>query len=41
MDTDAGTAAWHRTAYDVAAVQAAMAAIGLPHRLVERLAYGL
>ena len=41
LDTDAGTATWHRTAYDVAAVQAAMEALGLPPRLVERLARGL
>lgn len=41
LDTDAGTASWHRTAYDVALVQAAMEALDLPPRLVERLAYGL
>jgi diadenosine tetraphosphatase ApaH/serine/threonine PP2A family protein phosphatase len=41
LDTEAGTAVWHRTAYDVAAVQAAMEALALPSRLVERLAYGL
>ena len=41
LDTASGTAAWHRTAYDIASVQAAMEAVGLPSRLVERLAYGL
>jgi len=41
LDTDARTAAWHRTAYDVAAVQASMEAVRLPARLVERLSYGV
>jgi diadenosine tetraphosphatase ApaH/serine/threonine PP2A family protein phosphatase len=41
LDTAAGTATWHRTAYDVGAVQRAMEAVGLPERLVARLAYGL
>jgi diadenosine tetraphosphatase ApaH/serine/threonine PP2A family protein phosphatase len=41
LDPDAGTATWHRVAYDVAAVQAAMREVGLPIRLVERLAHGL
>jgi diadenosine tetraphosphatase ApaH/serine/threonine PP2A family protein phosphatase len=41
LDTDAGTATWQRTAYDVASVQAAMTEVGLPERLVARLAYGL
>jgi diadenosine tetraphosphatase ApaH/serine/threonine PP2A family protein phosphatase len=41
LDTDTSTATWHRTAYDVAAVQAAMAAVGLPPRLIDRLAYGM
>jgi hypothetical protein len=41
LDTDAGTMAWHRTAYDIAAVQASMEALNLPGRLVERLAFGL
>jgi diadenosine tetraphosphatase ApaH/serine/threonine PP2A family protein phosphatase len=41
LDTDAGTATWRRTAYDVAAVQAAMVEAGLPERLVIRLAHGL
>jgi len=41
LDTDACSATWRRTAYDVAAVQAAMVAAGLPDRLVTRLAHGL
>jgi predicted phosphodiesterase len=41
LDTDEGSATWHRTAYDIAAVQADMTRLGLPERLVARLAYGL
>lgn len=41
LDTDAGSATWRRTAYDVATVQAAMAAVDLPDRLIARLAHGL
>jgi diadenosine tetraphosphatase ApaH/serine/threonine PP2A family protein phosphatase len=41
LDTDAGTATWWRTAYDVSAVQADMTAVSLPERLVARLSYGL
>ena len=41
LDTAAGTATWNRTAYDVGAVQRAMEEVGLPERLVARLAYGL
>ena len=41
LDTDAGTATWRRTAYDISEVQAAMSRLGLPDRLVARLAYGL
>ena len=41
LDTALATATWHRTAYDVAGVQAAMRALGLPDRLVERLSYGM
>jgi predicted phosphodiesterase len=41
LDTDTGTATWHRTAYDISAVQTAMEALRLPGRLVERLSYGL
>jgi hypothetical protein len=41
LDTDAGTASWHRVPYDVEAVGAAMRAAGLPRRLAERLRHGL
>jgi diadenosine tetraphosphatase ApaH/serine/threonine PP2A family protein phosphatase len=41
LETDTGLATWQRTAYDVASVQAAMEAYGLPERLVARLSYGL
>jgi hypothetical protein len=41
LDTDAGACTWHRTAYDIAAVQGAMRDEGLPDRLVQRLSYGL
>jgi len=41
LDTGAGTVTWQRTAYDVSSVQQAMVNVGLPDRLVERLAYGL
>jgi diadenosine tetraphosphatase ApaH/serine/threonine PP2A family protein phosphatase len=41
IDTAAGRCSWHRVAYDVPAVQAAMTDAGLPRRLVERLSYGV
>lgn len=41
LDTGARRCTWHRTAYDVGSVQAAMSEAGLPARLVERLSYGL
>jgi diadenosine tetraphosphatase ApaH/serine/threonine PP2A family protein phosphatase len=41
LDTDDASGTWHRIAYDVATVQEAMEAAGLPERLVARLAYGL
>jgi diadenosine tetraphosphatase ApaH/serine/threonine PP2A family protein phosphatase len=41
LDPETATGIWHRVAYDVAAVQAAMREVGLPIRLVERLAHGL
>jgi predicted phosphodiesterase len=41
LDPDAGSGTWHRVAYDIAAVQAAMRDVGLPIRLVERLSHGL
>ncbi len=40
VDTDAATASWHRAEYDIAAVQAAMRAAGLPERLAIRLSFG-
>jgi predicted phosphodiesterase len=40
IDTDSGTAAWHRVAYDIAATQQQMRSAKLPARLVERLAHG-
>ncbi len=41
LDMDDDTVTWHRTAYDISPVQAAMVEAGLPERLVERLSYGL
>lgn len=41
LDPEAGVASWHRVAYDVEAVAAAMGVAGLPPRLAERLSYGL
>jgi diadenosine tetraphosphatase ApaH/serine/threonine PP2A family protein phosphatase len=41
LDTARSTATWHRVAYDIGAVQAAMRSAGLPARLVDRLAFGL
>lgn len=41
IDTAAERCTWHRARYDIAAVQGAMTEVGLPGRLVERLAYGL
>ena len=42
LDTDAETATWRRTAYDVADGPGGDdEAVGLPERLVARLAYGL
>jgi diadenosine tetraphosphatase ApaH/serine/threonine PP2A family protein phosphatase len=40
LDTEANVATWRRTAYDVAAVQVAIRAAGLPPRLADRLAIG-
>ena len=40
MDIEARTASWHRVAYDVGAVDAAMRAAGLPSRLAERIHHG-
>jgi predicted phosphodiesterase len=41
LDTDARRCTWTRVSYDVAAVQKAMTAAGLPERLVARLSYGI
>ena len=41
LDTTTGNGTWNRTAYDVGGVQRAMEGVGLPERLVARLAYGL
>jgi diadenosine tetraphosphatase ApaH/serine/threonine PP2A family protein phosphatase len=40
LDPDADTMTWHRVPYDIAAVQAEMRAVGLPLRLIDRLAVG-
>jgi predicted phosphodiesterase len=40
LDTDAVTATWRRTPYDVAGAQEAIRAAGLPDSLAERLEYG-
>jgi len=40
LDTTAGHATWYRVAYDIAAVQAAIRAAGLPGSLARRLTYG-
>jgi len=41
LDPDAGTIRWHRVAYDIEAVQAAMREAGLPNNLAARLSFGL
>jgi len=41
LDTVADTVSWHRVAYDIDAVQAAMRATGLPTSLSARLGVGL
>jgi predicted phosphodiesterase len=40
LDLDARLVSWHRVAYEVALVQAAIRAAGLPPRLADRLAVG-
>lgn len=40
LDVAAATMTWHRVAYAIAEVQAAMRVVGLPIRLIERLGYG-
>jgi len=41
LDPGAGSMTWHRVAYDVEPVQAAMRAAGLPDFLISRLSIGL
>lgn len=41
FDTERRTCTWHRVAYDIPAVQAAMHAVHLPARLAARLSHGL
>ncbi|MFZ5853663.1 MAG: metallophosphoesterase family protein [Chloroflexota bacterium] len=41
IDTDRSEVTWHRVAYDITAVQAAMRAVDLPPRLIARLDHGL
>jgi len=41
LDTDADSVSWHRAAYDIATVQAAMRAVELPASLAARLRVGL
>ena len=41
LDPGSGRMTWHRVAYDVEAVQAAMRAVGLPASLAARLSVGL
>jgi predicted phosphodiesterase len=40
LDTEAANATWHRTGYDIGAVEAAMRAAGLPEHLATRLEHG-
>jgi hypothetical protein len=40
LDTEAWTAVWRRTVYDVAGAQSAIRAARLPDSLAERLEYG-
>ena len=41
LDTERSELRWYRVAYDIAGTQAAMRAVGLPARLIERLDHGL
>jgi diadenosine tetraphosphatase ApaH/serine/threonine PP2A family protein phosphatase len=41
LDLEAGRVTWHRVEYEVAPVQAAIRAAGLPGRLAARLAVGV
>jgi diadenosine tetraphosphatase ApaH/serine/threonine PP2A family protein phosphatase len=40
LDTETGEVRWHRVAYDIGRVQAAIRTAGLPRRLADRLAIG-
>jgi predicted phosphodiesterase len=40
LDTDAATATWHRTPYDIRGAQTAIRRGGLPESLADRLEYG-
>jgi diadenosine tetraphosphatase ApaH/serine/threonine PP2A family protein phosphatase len=40
LDTETSVVTWHRVAYDIPRVQAAIRAAGLPRRLADRLAIG-
>jgi predicted phosphodiesterase len=41
LDTDRHECTWHRVAYDIESVQAAMLSAGLPARLASRLSFGM
>jgi diadenosine tetraphosphatase ApaH/serine/threonine PP2A family protein phosphatase len=41
LDREVGRVTWHRVEYDIARVQTAMRALGLPDRLAARLAFGV
>jgi predicted phosphodiesterase len=41
IDIERDLVTWHRVAYDIETVQAAMSMAGLPSRLVQRLSYGI
>ena len=41
LDTHTDRMRWHRVAYDIGVVQAAMRAAGLPPRLADRLTHGM
>lgn len=41
LDTEGATISWRRTAYDIAATQRSMLALGLPPRLAARLSIGV
>jgi diadenosine tetraphosphatase ApaH/serine/threonine PP2A family protein phosphatase len=41
LDTDDGSATWHRVGYSIAATQDSMRRAQLPFRLIERLSYGV